>query len=313
MCLPAAHETVHTWIQGFGLSRMPLDDLDSACKELRLLIFPGTQVLQKQLLPPLPPTPAPQPDLKQSGQDAALDTNAQLLNSLPTTSALPADLVQDAQPHTAVLPDVLAAEALPSTAPKQPFALAIQQPSQVTQLHTAADLTQNAQPHTAALPHALAADALSSTAPQPFAIAIQQPSQIAQADTAAERKQAAKPHTAAPSDAVTAEAPHSTAQQQPSVTASQQPSQAASPAALGAHLDGFAAEQANVVMATGSDAAAPGSDAEIPAPLDNMAFEGTSLQARPATTSPRVSPASTPQALVQVRTLARIRLDLSSH
>ena len=59
MCLPAAHETVHTWIQGFGLQPMPDDDLDAACKDLRLLIFPGTQVLQKQLLPPLPAKQGP--------------------------------------------------------------------------------------------------------------------------------------------------------------------------------------------------------------------------------------------------------------
>lgn len=59
MCLPAAHETVHTWIQGFGLQPMPDDDLDAACKDLRILIFPGTQVLQKQLLPPLPPREGP--------------------------------------------------------------------------------------------------------------------------------------------------------------------------------------------------------------------------------------------------------------
>ena len=59
MCLPAAHETVHTWIQGFGLQPMLDEDLDAACKDLRLLIFPGTQVLQKQLLPPLPPKEGP--------------------------------------------------------------------------------------------------------------------------------------------------------------------------------------------------------------------------------------------------------------
>jgi len=59
MCLPAAHETVHTWIQGFGLQPMPDEDLDAACKDLRILIFPGTQVLQKQLLPPLPPKAGP--------------------------------------------------------------------------------------------------------------------------------------------------------------------------------------------------------------------------------------------------------------
>lgn len=59
MCLPAAYETVHTWIQGFGLQPMPDEDLDAACKDLRLLIFPGTQVLQKQLLPALPAKQGP--------------------------------------------------------------------------------------------------------------------------------------------------------------------------------------------------------------------------------------------------------------
>ena len=59
MCLPAAHETVHTWIHGFGLQPMPDEDLDAACKDLRMLIFPGTQVLQKRLLPPLPPREGP--------------------------------------------------------------------------------------------------------------------------------------------------------------------------------------------------------------------------------------------------------------
>ena len=38
---------------------MPDEDLDAACKDLRLLIFPGTQVLHKQLLPPLPPKQGP--------------------------------------------------------------------------------------------------------------------------------------------------------------------------------------------------------------------------------------------------------------
>ena len=59
MCLPAAYETVHTWIQGFGLQPMPDEDLDAACKDLRLLIFPGTQVLHKQLLPPVPAKQGP--------------------------------------------------------------------------------------------------------------------------------------------------------------------------------------------------------------------------------------------------------------
>ncbi|KAL3153902.1 hypothetical protein ABBQ32_013467 [Trebouxia sp. C0010 RCD-2024] len=59
MCLPAAHETVKTWVLGFGMQPMPEEDLDAACKDLRLLIFPGTQVLHKQLLPPLPPKQGP--------------------------------------------------------------------------------------------------------------------------------------------------------------------------------------------------------------------------------------------------------------
>lgn len=86
MCLPAAHETVQTWIQGFGLSRMPLDDLDMACKELRLLIFPGTQVLQKQLLPPLPPTAAPQIHLAPQTEGLAPSQDAQPESALQASS-----------------------------------------------------------------------------------------------------------------------------------------------------------------------------------------------------------------------------------
>ena len=59
MCLPAAHSTVHTWVQGFDLQPMPDQDLDAACKHLRLLIFPGTKVLHKQLLPALAPMQGP--------------------------------------------------------------------------------------------------------------------------------------------------------------------------------------------------------------------------------------------------------------
>ena len=77
-----------TWIQGFGLTRMPLDDLDAACKELRLLIFPGTQVLQKQLLPPLPPPPPPTQAQAAAAEPAEADT-ASAPTAIPTLSAEP--------------------------------------------------------------------------------------------------------------------------------------------------------------------------------------------------------------------------------
>lgn len=309
MCLPAAHETVYTWIQGFGLSRMPLDDLDSACKELRLLIFPGTQVLQKQLLPPLPPTPTPQPDPIQSGQDVVLDTAAQLLPSLPATSTFPAEFTQDAQLHTAALPSALAPEALSSTAPQQPCALAIQQPSQVAQPDTAAGLKQDAQPHAAAFSCAGAAVASPSTAPQqPSAVASQQSGQLAQPQIAAELLPPQHPmptplaeppqptqdvqlDTAAGPRVVEGDSLVSMAVLQAPIVAAQE--HRAPEAAVKAPLEGFAAEQAVITMATGhSDAAEAGS-----------AAEGASQQAHPVSASPRFSPAFAPQAELQVTTL----------
>ena len=102
MCLPAAHETVHTWIHGFGLQPMLDDDLEAACKDLRLLIFPGTQVLQKQLLPPLPPKegplmippwdeePAAPPTDAQTAADISGSELQQAMDGVVVTAQLPA-------------------------------------------------------------------------------------------------------------------------------------------------------------------------------------------------------------------------------
>ena len=117
MCLPAAYSTVHTWIQGFGLQPMPDEDLDAACKDLRLLIFPGTQVLHKQLLPPLPPKQGPlmtPPWAEESsgpltdGQPAAVPSSEpqQALDAMGVTSPLP---VQEAKAEAAAAATAVAA------------------------------------------------------------------------------------------------------------------------------------------------------------------------------------------------------------
>jgi len=51
LCLPAAHETVGHWKAGFGFSLLAPDALRAARSELRLLVFPGTEVLAKKLAP----------------------------------------------------------------------------------------------------------------------------------------------------------------------------------------------------------------------------------------------------------------------
>lgn len=95
MCLPAAHETVKTWILGFGMQPMPDEDLDAACKDLRLLIFPGTQVLHKQLLPPLPPKQGPliTPPWAEEEPAAPPTTDGQPAADIPTEPQLAADTV----------------------------------------------------------------------------------------------------------------------------------------------------------------------------------------------------------------------------
>lgn len=65
LSLPAAHATVETWTQGFGFRRMAAEDLSRTRESFRLLVFPGTEVLYKLLLPGvelyLPPPKASKP------------------------------------------------------------------------------------------------------------------------------------------------------------------------------------------------------------------------------------------------------------
>lgn len=49
LVLPAAHETVETWKTGFHFVDMPPDQLKIAKSQLKILIFPGTEVLWKQM------------------------------------------------------------------------------------------------------------------------------------------------------------------------------------------------------------------------------------------------------------------------
>lgn len=49
LCLPAAHETVLTWRQGFHFVDMPEEDVKLAKQQLRILVFPGTEMLWKDV------------------------------------------------------------------------------------------------------------------------------------------------------------------------------------------------------------------------------------------------------------------------
>ena len=45
--LPAAKETIDTWVHGFGFSFMDFDHEASTRRELRVLVFPGTRLLAR--------------------------------------------------------------------------------------------------------------------------------------------------------------------------------------------------------------------------------------------------------------------------
>ena len=49
LVLPAAHETVDTWKNGFGFIDMPEEEVAMAKQQLRILVFPGTEVLWKKV------------------------------------------------------------------------------------------------------------------------------------------------------------------------------------------------------------------------------------------------------------------------
>lgn len=100
MCLPAANATVQAWTQGFGLQPMPENDLDAACTGMRPLIFPGTQVLHKQLLPPLPPEQGA-PMTPWAGEPAGPLTDGQN----PVDLASQPQQALDAEAVTSSLPD----------------------------------------------------------------------------------------------------------------------------------------------------------------------------------------------------------------
>ena len=117
MCLPAAHSTVDTWVQNFGLQPMPDEDLDIACKYLHPLIFPGTKVLHKQLLPPLPPKQGPvmnhpwdeEPASPLTGGQTAVDTSSETQQAVDAEAVTPSLPVLEAKAEASA-----AAKAAPS-------------------------------------------------------------------------------------------------------------------------------------------------------------------------------------------------------
>ena len=150
MCLPAAHETVKTWILGFGMQPMPDEDLDAACKDLRLLIFPGTQVLHKQLLPRLPLKQGPlmTPPWAEEDEPAALPTDGQPAFDTPSEPQ------QELDADTVIPPlSVLEAQAAASAA-----ATAVAAPSDMLGVTTADDAQPEVAPTVPSVAAAGAAD-----------------------------------------------------------------------------------------------------------------------------------------------------------
>ncbi|KAK9814033.1 hypothetical protein WJX73_009674 [Symbiochloris irregularis] len=47
VCLPAAKETIETWIHGFGFNFMDFDHEGATRRDLRILVFPGTRLLHR--------------------------------------------------------------------------------------------------------------------------------------------------------------------------------------------------------------------------------------------------------------------------
>ena len=56
LVLPAAHETIETWKKGFGFANMAEDLVHAVKHQLRVLVFPGTTVLWKNIDGVAPPT-----------------------------------------------------------------------------------------------------------------------------------------------------------------------------------------------------------------------------------------------------------------
>ena len=51
LCLPAAKETIATWISGFGFGPMPFEREARCRRELHILVFPGTRLLVRDFHP----------------------------------------------------------------------------------------------------------------------------------------------------------------------------------------------------------------------------------------------------------------------
>lgn len=62
LTLPSADATVDFWTKGFGFRHMAVDQLQTARESLRLMVFPGTDMLYKVLLPQEEPFLVAKPD-----------------------------------------------------------------------------------------------------------------------------------------------------------------------------------------------------------------------------------------------------------
>ncbi|CAL8466932.1 g6468 [Coccomyxa elongata] len=147
LCLPAAQSTVDTWIHGFGFTMMTPEQLAATRSELRVLIFPGTELLYKSLNgQPLPDPPertaraseaAAAPAVPKSGDAAGHKNAAQTIPSEPeaqTSTAEPtASAEEQAKAEAGKLDAPSEMAGLPRTEEAASNAMAAQDPANIAQ------------------------------------------------------------------------------------------------------------------------------------------------------------------------------------
>jgi len=112
--LPAAKQTVVTWRSGFGFQPIPEGDVEWATTELRMLRFPGTDMLQRPVVPG-----AELPPLRPQGWQRGAKAAAAKEGADKAAAASPAEGGAAAGEHEAAQGDQAAGSDAPDGNPKE--------------------------------------------------------------------------------------------------------------------------------------------------------------------------------------------------
>ncbi|BDA40764.1 probable chromodomain-helicase-DNA-binding protein 4 at N-terminal half [Coccomyxa sp. Obi] len=141
LCLPAAQSTVDTWIHGFGFTMMTPEQLAATRSELRVLIFPGTELLYKSLNgQPLPDPPERTARAEKAAAASEVPNSGDAADD--RKPAQPTALEPEAQPSTAEPAAAASAEEDAKAEAGAPDA-----PSEMTRLPRAEEAASNAAAH----------------------------------------------------------------------------------------------------------------------------------------------------------------------